>query len=409
MVKVMIVSLGGSVEPLKKSIQNHEPENLIFLASHTSTGLAGEILNILPFKPGVWYEITENPNIMLDCYQAARRCVDRAIKMNVNPEEVTVDYTGGTKVMTASLILATIGHPFHFNYVGGDARTKNGLGTVVDGHEKMFPEMNPWSIFAEEERRQVVILFNRRRFSAVLQIIDNCRMRELPADIADYFSCVYYISEGYLLWEQFNHEAAFRKISRGLEALYARQKSYPDPAIDVFINQVKQNKLFLKRLLDETNKMKILHPILVDDLMNNARRRMADKRYDDAAARIYRALELYGQVCFEQTARCSNSAVKPEIIPREIREQFVRKFGNDRNILKLPMTATFQYLKHKGHPAGINFFEKYNDIKNVQSNRNDSILAHGIKPVTENAISSIFTVVSQCTGFNNIFDLAALP
>jgi uncharacterized protein (DUF1499 family) len=108
-----------------------------------------------------------------------------------SPEDVIVDYTGGTKVMTAALILATIGHPFRFNYVGGvrGGRNKDGLGAVVNGHEKMYPEMNPWLIFAEEERRQIVILFNRRRFSAAIQIIDTCP-QELPSEIDKYFSFV---------------------------------------------------------------------------------------------------------------------------------------------------------------------------------------------------------------------------
>jgi len=38
--------------------------------------------------------------------------------------------------------------------VGGSARNKDGVGIVIDGHEKLFAEMSPWSIFAEEERRQ---------------------------------------------------------------------------------------------------------------------------------------------------------------------------------------------------------------------------------------------------------------
>lgn len=45
--------------------------------------------------------------------------------------------------MTAALILATIGRPYRFNYVGGEQRNKTGLGTVIDGCEKMFAEMNP--------------------------------------------------------------------------------------------------------------------------------------------------------------------------------------------------------------------------------------------------------------------------
>ncbi len=37
-----------------------------------------------------------------------------------------------------------------------ELRNKDGLGTVISGHKKMFPEMSPRLIFAEEERRQII-------------------------------------------------------------------------------------------------------------------------------------------------------------------------------------------------------------------------------------------------------------
>ena len=49
---------------------------------------------------------------------------------------------------------------------------------------------------------------------------------------------------------------------------------------------------------------------------------MSDGRYDDAAARIYRALELYGQIEFERVAGCSLCQDKSEVlgIPRKRKE-----------------------------------------------------------------------------------------
>jgi len=347
---------------------------------------------------------------MFECYKKARCCVERAKKLGVAPENVIVDYTGGTKVMTAALILATIGQPFQFNYVGGELRNKDGLGVVMDGHEKMFAEMNPWSIFAEEERRQVVTLFNRRRFSAVMQIIDHCSTRELPLEIMSYFGFVRPFAEGFLFWEQFQHETALRKISDGMERLATYLKVNRDPDLETFGFQAEQCRLFLRQLLSDTDYMKVLHPVLIDDLLNNARRRMVDKRYDDAAARIYRALELYGQVCFHEVAGCDTDSMNPDMIPEKIREEYIRKYlDTKKNVLKLPMTATFEYLKVKGHPAGIRFFERHQVIKKIQSNRNASILAHGIQPVSEKAINSIFETVTEFVQFTKIFDFPALP
>lgn len=411
MSKLMIMSLGGSPEPLRKSIETHLPEIIVFLASHESILKAGEVLDGIPCKPACEYEITDNPNMILECYRKARNCVDRARQKGVLPQEITVDYTGGTKVMTAALILATIGEPFRFNYVGGDDRSKQGLGVVLDGREMMFAEMSPWLIFAEEERRQIITLFNRRRFSAVAQIIESCR-KDVPPEIAGYFGFVLPMAEGFLFWEQFNHKVAHRRLKDGLEKLDSHLKSHPGSELEAFHAAVGKCADFLVAVIEQTEELKRLHPLLIDDLLNNAHRRILDKRYDDAAARIYRALELYGQIHFQEETGCSTSEVTPELVPEQIREEFKRKYTEPKKgRLKLPLTATYRFLQEAGHEAGERFFEQQwqSKIKNIQNSRNESILAHGIKPVSEKGIETIFGTVTEFVRFTNRFDFPTLP
>jgi CRISPR-associated protein (TIGR02710 family) len=408
--KLMLMTLGGSPEPLKKSIETNRPERVIFLASHDSVCLAGEVFKGLEKKPSAAYEITEDPNLLYECYKAARRCVNRIKKTDVSPENIMVDYTGGTKVMTAALILATVGLKYRFSYVGGDRRNKNGVGTVIDGHEKMFEEMSPWSIFAEEERRQVITLFNNRRFSAAIAIIDMANEHDLPIQIRDYFGFIQPLAQGFLKWDQFEHKDALPFLGEGISLLEDYVRVYPDKALETFCNLLKKCKKHLEAVVSFTHGLNKKHPVLIDDLLNNARRKISDKRYDDAAARIYRAFELYGQILFEEVAGCSNDKVKSEIVPEDLKEEFVRKYRDSNSrYLKLPLTATFEYLKFKEHEAGIRFFEKEKEIKNIQSNRNSSILAHGIQPVTESAIRSIFKTVTDFVQVTSFFDFPKLP
>ncbi len=97
--KLMLVTLGGSPGPLIKSIGKYKPDQIIFLASHDSVSLSNDILKALDFRPEVKFEITEDPNLMFECYKKARCCVDRAKKTGISPKDIMVDYTGGTKVM----------------------------------------------------------------------------------------------------------------------------------------------------------------------------------------------------------------------------------------------------------------------------------------------------------------------
>ena len=407
----MIISLGGSPEPLKKSLTLYNPEKIVFLASHDSVSLAGDVLAACGKKPKAVYEITENPNSMFECYKAARRCVDRVTRAAGVPlQDVVVDYTGGTKVMTAALVLATIGGPYHFNYVGGDQRAKDGLGVVIDGHEKVYSEMNPWSVFAEEERRQIVVLFNRRRYSAVIEIIERCTQNSLPDEIALYFDFVKPLAEAFMSWEQFNHEIARRKMLKGAAALERFLKRFPDPELERLQRQLSDLEQYLNKIIEVTDKMNVLHQILIDDILNNARRRMDDNAFDDAAARMYRALELYGQIIFREAVGHSNSAAPPDVLPEEIREKFMTRYlDREAGILKLPLEATFEFLKTIGHEAGERFFANKKEMEKIQMNRNYSILAHGIAPVTGHAAAVVWEIVSRFVQFESNFDFPKLP
>jgi len=406
-IKAMIMSLGGSPTPLMKSLEEYHPPVVIFMASHDSIAMEGEVLKACPEKPTVRSEITEDPNSMFECYKAARSCVERVKEFG--PEEVMIDYTGGTKVMSAALVLATAGYPFRFNYVGGDTRTKGGLGIVMDGNEKMFSEMSPWSVFAEEERRQVVTLFNKRRYAAVIQIIQDFN-REAPHQIKQYLAFVSQISEGLLYWDQFDHVTALRKIEKGIESLTSYIAIYRDQSLADFLDNIERSRMRLAAIIERTEVMQRMDAILVTDLMNNARRRIADKRFDDAAARIYRALELYGQIAFCEITRVSNDKVAADVIPDSLRVEFTRKYQDPKSKhLKLPLEATFLFLHAKDHEAGKRYFQRHDEIRKVQNKRNYSILAHGIKPVNEKAIGTIFHTVADLVDFTEQYDFPQLP
>lgn len=409
-IRLLIASLGGSPQPVILTASTYRPERIVFFTSHDTVKLSAEVLASLDYNPKVEYEITDDPNLLSECYKKCRLCIERAEKARFRPDQILVDYTGGTKVMTAALLLSGIGKKFRFNYVGGNQRDKAGVGIVLDGHEKLFSEMSPWVIFAEEERRQVVTLFNNRRFSAVIEVVQSLLQRGLPIEIERYFKLVRQVAMGLLKWDQFDIKKAYDLLSEGIKLLEEHLQLYPTSGLDEFFRQLKALQARLQTILSETKGLTRPHGVLIDDLLNNARRRMVDRRNDDAAARIYRALELYGQICFHQTTGCNNDSVEPNLVPEEIRDDFIRRYGDrSNNRLKLPLQATFTFLEFKNHAAGHRFKKNMKEIKNIQSNRNDSILAHGLKPIGDDAVQSIFKTIAEFVQFNNMYDFPTLP
>jgi len=201
--------------------------------------------------------------------------VERAARCDISEKDVVVDYTGGTKVMSTALLLTTVGRAYRFNYVGGDSRSKNGLGALQDGHEKMYADLNPWSVFAEEERRQIVTLFNARHYTAFLQILDICK--QLPAQIDAFFQSIRQLANGFLFWEKFLHGEALDCLKKGSEQLDFYIKHYPDGNCALLREELQSHIDYLADLLTKTNGMQIYRPILIKELVNNARRRMMEE------------------------------------------------------------------------------------------------------------------------------------
>lgn len=408
-IRLMVVSLGGTIAPIIKSLEKYKPERIIFLVSHDSAMEVSKVLDSLDWRPDKELEVIDDPNRLLECYQKASECMIRAERSGYNPDHILVDYTGGTKVMSASLLMAGAGKPYHFSYVGGKKRSKNGLGVVESGHETLYNDASPWIIFAEDERRKVVTLFNRGRFFAVTEVADELLKRKLPYKIKKYFKFVRLIAFGLLRWDQFEHIKARDLIEKGIVHLNEYCSAYPSEKLSDFHEQVVEAKDRLESIITNTNALKIAHESLISDLLNNAQRKMKDRRNDDAAARIYRSLELYGQICFKQKFNFENNRVPPGKVPEQLREDFTRKYKDNTGHLKLPLQATFQLLREVRHPAGNRFYKNKKKIKNIQSNRNQSILAHGISPVSDSAVQSIFNTISEFVQFKDTYNFPRLP
>ena len=148
MTQAMIISLGGSPEPLVRSIAEHRPQFVTFLASQDSVVLLGKVMELLDQggvpRPEHRVVLADDVNSLVHCYEKALKCARWLEDREFQADEVVVDYTGGTKSMTAALALATVGKGYRFSYVGGTSRTKGGLGIVETGSEAVHTGVSPW-------------------------------------------------------------------------------------------------------------------------------------------------------------------------------------------------------------------------------------------------------------------------
>lgn len=381
----MVLSVGGTPAPLVTSILAHRPAFVSFLASQRT---CEDVIAVRAEASGRGHrfesEITlaDDVNDLLHCYAKAEEAVGRVFALGYRRENVVVDYTGGTKNMSMALALASVSHAFSFAYVGGNDRTKEGKGVVVDGSERVFRGVNPWDFLAVEERRTASLLFNRCQFRAAREVLEGLA-RKTPLLRARFRPLVTLV-DGYHQWDLFNYTGA-------LEAF--RKARLPDLATldDAGIQRFAVSSLPLFHRLEELAGWgRRPGLVLLGDMFANAERRPREGKPDDALLRLYRFVEMVAQERLLARYQIDASNVPRERIPESLGAGYAERHLDPRdNKIKIPQSAAFQLLAALGDEIGASFTARAAEFAKLQSARNSSFLAHGYDAAEERTYSRL--------------------
>ncbi len=389
--KALVISLGGAPAPIVVSLNQQKPDYICFFVSEKSLdSIQKDVLPLLNFKylHHDWI-VTPSAENLSQCYRVVREKLPPILeKWNVHPEEVTVDYTGGTKTMSAALVLATIENSCSYTYVGGLERTKQGLGIVVNGKERMLHLDNPWEELAVKERKEASLLFNKARYTAAAEVFSRIA-RKVKHD-RDFLLAMRDMAEGYELWDRFKHKKAKVKLYKvkGIISAYASGSGKSE--IVSLSKRINDNLRFLEELLRQPGEANVL---FCYDLIANARRRaFLENKYDDAVARLYRVIEAMAQFRLASRYKIRTSEVDICLIPGRLRIEYEKKYLDERTgKLKLSLYASYNLLKELGDDLGKRFFDVYDSgLRSVLKLRNDSILAHGFTSVKQSTYEKMY-------------------
>jgi CRISPR-associated protein (TIGR02710 family) len=399
-IKTIIIAIGGSPEPIVHSLNNIQVENAIFFSSIETSGNVTEILRqVSHIKKHEKITTCDAENIE-SCVALLMEDIPKCLeKLDSNWSNCLVDITGGTKPMASALTLATVHYGVPYSYVGGTIRTKEGVGTVVNGSERLLVLSNPWNSLVYIQRMHFCNMFNMIRFQQAKDILE-----EVIGKIDDdnkwkeVFQSLVKIAEGYSYWEIFKHQEAREKLNQGYRML--KPFSYGDKNIKDFIDKVNDNIRFLNAF-DHRQKDNNKEFFCKDLYANALRRGELEEKYDDAVARLYRTLELIAQNELScqfgiETGRC-----QPEQLPQSIQEEFMNKYWDDTaKALKFGLYASYHLLRELKNPLGEEFNKEFKTISGVLNVRNNSILAHGLKCVTKDTYIKLKEIVIRFVKFD---------
>ena len=396
--KAILISIGGTPSPIIFSLNHQKPEYICFLVSEeTRETIDKDILPNLNFKYRHYDWITTpNAEGLSECYRVlARELPEILAKWKVDPKDLVVDYTGGTKTMSVALTLATIEKSCSYTYIGGVERTKQGIGVVIDEKERMWYLDNPWDELAVSERREACLLFNKARYSSVAEVFAQVA-EKVSEKNKSFFKALGDLAEGYDLWDKFTHKAAKMKLRRSKGIIEAYASGSEKETLLSLADRLAENLRFLEKVENNEDQKGLL---LCYDLLANAKRRAdLEDKFDDAIARLYRAMEALAQFKLKNYG-IKTSNVKAEQIPDNLREDYIKKYTdqNDGKI-KLPLYPSYILLDKLGDTLGRSFFVHYKSLRPLLDIRNNSIQAQGFKSVREETFNKMYLTVLEFTG-----------
>jgi len=394
--RVIIQTVGGSPAPLIKSLIEKKPNYVYFIPSNDTIKEMEEVITWLRSNMShAVYQFfqVDNPNDLLACYKACYKAIEDIKALGLDHEEIVTDPTGGTKLMSAALILAAAELGLQVVYVGGETRTKDGKGIVINGTEILFKSAHPFDIIARDEKERFCRDFNTYRFEAAL---DSCRrIIDKGGDrLKTLFVALTKITEGYRDWDLFRYDTCTYSLEKGLDIL--RRLSAEDTLVaeklGMFIRQVANNLEHLRGL----PKLKYTWDY-VHELVANACRRAEEGKYDDAVARLYRTVEMITQAEFMKLYGQGTSNFPVDKLDENTKNQIKHKAKEDKTV-DLGSYDAYTHLANISNDLGLKYMTKADEIKAILQQRNNSILAHGIIPLSKSKFDDLLHIYKGLFG-----------
>ena len=382
-----IVSVGNSAGPVQRSIENDLPGHLLFVVSAGPSGsratLEGEILPNLPagYQPSFeMLEITDPENITQTYGEVRGRIQEWVSRNELRRENVDVDFTGGTKVMSVVLGLVAVEEGVDTVYIGGPREG----GIVITGQEEVVPLPNPYREFAVRELADAEMLLNDSHADAAAQILAsghrNCAEVH-RATLGAYQALAECLAAADLF--QFSGKLGAPRRFRD------SRESLQEVLSDDLFGQVASLNLHWEKVRPQvatsTNKGEPAGWETMVEILANAERRARQARYDDAVGRLYRAVELRGQQLLTEAYGGRVGEVPAKGLVDNERKRFsVSEFRLSNG------TYVIRGLRNLYQALDFSECEKYPSVARAFDeldvhlrSRNESYMAHGLVPITK--------------------------
>ena len=337
------------------SIDNSNPDIVIFFGSEKSKKTVESVKEQYLNEFEEEFDYFEFIHLeQIDDFKIYFEAFKRKIQ-ELDGYKIIIDYTSGTKTMTMSAAFASMLYRKNLYFVGGERED----GVVIRGTEKIISQ-NLYPIYDDLMISKIKELFNTNRFDAGKSLLEDITKAKKDT-YANLFDAYYY----------------FDNVDYNKANKYFITKEF----IAEWPDLKKQFSLNAKALYHLNKEDSAMRPFyILGSLINNARRRAEETKYDDAIARLYRSLELIAQIKLNEYG-IDTSDVELDILNKHgVEQEFKPDFSGK---IKLSLVQDYELLNNLGDDLGEFYIKNKDEFLATISSRNNSILAHGLNSQTE--------------------------
>lgn len=410
-----IVSVGTSYEPVILNLSLFHPRHVLFLYTKKTEHVLNKIVRYHGMEANSYEKRQVNETNPLDIYREIKRSYLEWHK----PGKMYIDFTGGTKAMSAAAAMAGAMINVQLVYVGSDDYLED-FRKPNPGSETLYFINNPLAVFGDLEIEKALALFQEYNYAGAIEKLEVLKENIPDPDTRQQLNFVYLLAKVYEAWDALAFSSAYENIKILNQELARDQMMHSNFLLMDFSERLRQQERILSDLLPisqavrEKRTMDILTEkntinALMFTMGQNAMIREWQEKYDMATLLLYRLLEMIEQRrlakynLFVSRMEYENIRYNVKRMPEfaelkngerlrllkekvsDIKRELFGSAGNGYLPEQVSLLEGFIILLALGDPivrgegkSGIN---KLKRIRAMVFLRNNSIFAHGLGPV----------------------------
>ena len=368
---------------LYSTINKIYPNHVVFFASDKSKQTIKYIEKLFELENDEFiieqdYQIV--PIDAIDDFNACFEIIERKVWdfefSNDTNYKIIMDYTSGTKTMSAAMACCGLFYSKDLISVGGDRST----GEVSAGTE-LINYQNLYKIYDRFALMRTRYNFNANRYMACIDVLNY--IIDLNIHKESFLS----LCKAYHAWDNIDFEGAYCHLKK----------------VDMNQFEFREIKGQLKRNLNalgiivNSRSLNLKNCYILASLINNSIRRAEEYKYDDAIARLYRAFELIAQIRLTSYNIKSSDVDVSILLENDVSPEFIEELEKTKEDgkIRIGLIKDYLLLNELNDDLGKYYVENAKMIKNVTVKRNNSILAHGLESKSKEDFEEFLDMVVE--------------